>query len=93
MKSVFQLIFHYITKHQKIIHFSGIHFPKKNYFAVNKRDLHSLSNPRFSDEHERGLEDGFLSAIDDFVLAVKLWNKEGFGCFICFFFSCYLIFS
>jgi len=34
LKSVFQLIFHYTTKHRKIIH-----FPKKNYFPSNKRGL------------------------------------------------------
>jgi hypothetical protein len=36
--SVFQLIFHYTTKYQKIIYFSGIHFKKKNYFPANKRE-------------------------------------------------------
>jgi hypothetical protein len=39
LESVFQLIFHYTTKHWKIIHFPGIHFPKKNYFPANKRGL------------------------------------------------------
>jgi hypothetical protein len=39
LESVFQLIFHYTTKHRKIIHFPGIHFPKKNYFPVNKWGL------------------------------------------------------
>jgi len=59
LESVFQLIFHYTTKHQKIIHFSGIHFPKENYFPANKRDLkkykkgrrfvvYNLSSPRIS---------------------------------------------
>jgi hypothetical protein len=28
MEDVFQLIFHYTTKHQKIIHFSEIHLKK-----------------------------------------------------------------
>jgi len=37
LESVFQLIFHYTTKHQKIIHFPGIHFPKGNYFPANKQ--------------------------------------------------------
>jgi hypothetical protein len=37
LETVFQLIFHYTTKHQKIIHFPGIHFPKGNYFPANKR--------------------------------------------------------
>jgi hypothetical protein len=32
LESVFQLIFHYTTKHWKIIHFPGIHFPKKTTF-------------------------------------------------------------
>lgn len=32
------------------------------------------------------MDNGFLSAIDDFVFAVKLWNEEGFGYFICIFF-------
>jgi hypothetical protein len=39
LESVFQLIFHYTTKHRKIIHFLGIHFPKKNYFTASKRGL------------------------------------------------------
>ena len=39
LENIFQLIFHYTTKHQKIIHFSGIHFPKKNYFPTNKQGL------------------------------------------------------
>ena len=34
LESVFQLIFHYTTKHRKIIH-----FPKENYFPANKRGL------------------------------------------------------
>ena len=43
MESVFQLIFHYITKHQKIIHFSGIHFPKKTIFQlINGIYIHYL---------------------------------------------------
>jgi hypothetical protein len=39
LENIFQLIFHYTTKYQKIIHFSGIHFPKRNYFSANKRGL------------------------------------------------------
>jgi hypothetical protein len=46
MESVFQFIFHDTTKHQKIIHFSGIHFPEGNNFPANKRielKYHSIS--------------------------------------------------
>jgi len=32
MESVFQFIFHYTTKHQKIIHFPEIHLKKKTIF-------------------------------------------------------------
>jgi len=44
LESVFQLISHYITKHQKRIHFPGIyfhkiHFLKENYFPANKQGL------------------------------------------------------
>jgi len=39
LESVFQLIFHYTTKHRKIIYFSGIHFLKGNYFSTNKQGL------------------------------------------------------
>jgi len=42
--NVFQLIFHYTTKHQKIIYFPGIHFPKENYFPANKQGLIIIRN-------------------------------------------------
>ena len=44
LESVFQFIFHYTTKHRKIIHFPGIYVTKKNYFPANKRgvDLKTL---------------------------------------------------
>ena len=53
MKSVFQLISHYITKHRKVIHFPGIHFPgihfpKGNYFPAHKRGLNlTVTNNRY----------------------------------------------
>jgi len=47
LKSVFQLIFHYTTKHRKIIHFPGIHFPKENYFPANKRGLKKFQAPKY----------------------------------------------
>jgi len=37
LESVFQFIFYYITKHQKIIYFSGIHFKKKITFQQINR--------------------------------------------------------
>jgi len=40
LENVFQLIFYYTTKHPKIIHFPGIHFPKGNYFPANKRGIY-----------------------------------------------------
>jgi len=39
LKIIFHLIFHYITKHQKIIYFFKIYFFRihlKKYFSVNK---------------------------------------------------------
>jgi len=39
LEIVFQLIFHYTTKHRKIIHFSGIHFSKKTTFQQTNRVL------------------------------------------------------
>jgi len=53
LESVFQLIFHYTTKHRKIIHFSGIHFPeihfpKENYFPANKWGLKQYLKPKLS---------------------------------------------
>jgi hypothetical protein len=35
LESVFQLIFHYTTKHQKIIHFSGIYLKKTTFQQTN----------------------------------------------------------
>ena len=39
MESVFQLIFHYTTKHRKINYFPGIPFKKKKKISTNKRAL------------------------------------------------------
>jgi len=47
LEIVFQLIFHYTTKHRKIIHFleihfPGIHFPKKITFQqINRANTHN----------------------------------------------------
>jgi hypothetical protein len=52
VESIFQLIFHYITKHRKIIQFPSIHFPeinfpKENYFPADKQTLTTIHFPFF----------------------------------------------
>jgi len=106
LKSVFQLIFHYTTKHRKIIHFPGIHFSKGNYFPANKWGL-ILSGKHFLEVVKNFKMSYYLLIISNLVLKLLIviyilfwifffqFNPLKFYFYINFgphFYNCYLLF-